>query len=87
MQTKREKLKLKVLSLIANNDGKLTWFGIARTIVDAEFLPIIDELGEIFKECEQNGLVKMSDDDRFQITESGEEYLQKNSPRRQREMV
>lgn len=87
MRTTREKLKLKVLSLIANNDGKLTWFGIARTIVDAEFLPIIDELGEIFEECEQNNLVKMSENDRYKITENGEEYLQKNSPRRQREMV
>lgn len=82
MQITKLKLKLKVLSLIANNDGKLTWFGIARTITDAEFLPIIDKLGEIFEECEQSGLVKMSDNDRYRITENGEEYLQKNSPRR-----
>jgi predicted transcriptional regulator len=75
MKKDLEKLKSEVLSLIAQNDGELTWFGISRTIVDEEFLPVIDRLGEIFAEIENQELAVKSESQRYRITDKGRKWL------------
>lgn len=82
MRNRLENLKAEVLALIARRDNQLTWFGIARTIVDEEFLPVIDKLGEILRECEQQELIARPDGDRYRITEAGQNYLQRKLSRR-----
>ena len=68
--------------MIARRDNQLTWFGIARTIVDDEFLPVIDKLGDILEECERQELIAKPDGDRYVITEAGKTYLQQKLSRR-----
>ena len=80
-----EKFKIEVLRLIARHDGKLTWYSIARSMTYEEFLPVIDRLGEILREYEQQGIIAKPDGDCFVLTEAGQNYLQKAVRRPQRE--
>ena len=51
----------KILQLIEQHNGELTWYSIARGMTYQEFLPLMDKLGEILRESEQTIDRKLND--------------------------
>lgn len=63
----REELKKEILAMIARNDGKLSWYQIARALTDERFLPVIDQMGDIMDEIKKDGLVRV-ENNKFLLT-------------------
>lgn len=51
-------MKNEILRLINNNDGKLSWYQLDRSLSYDEFLPVLSQMMPLLKWLEENGLIR-----------------------------
>lgn len=74
------RMRMEILRLIANNDGKLSWYQLDRSLSHDEFLPIMDQMMPLLEQLEQDGLIKSEGEaPRYRVTDAGQAIVEQQA--------